>query len=140
MGHAERLCKHVRRFVDRVRVYHEGGAKLLGGSCKLAENKDASLIIARTHKFLRDEVHSVMEAPNVTEISGAVRSCVNGARFASTMMRSHAFEKSSEARERSRVRRSWSQRSGCLNIVALQERFAMCAIRVDNARRGHSIP
>ena len=72
--HAERLCKHVRRFVDRVRVYHEGRAKLLGRSCKLAENEDAALIIARTHKFLRDEVHSVMEAPYVADISGTVHS------------------------------------------------------------------
>jgi len=72
--HAERLRKHVRRFVDRIRVYDEGRAKLLGRSRKSTENKDATLIIAGTYKFLRDKVHSVMEASYVADISGTVHS------------------------------------------------------------------
>ena len=46
--HAERPCKDACRFVDRVRVHPEGSAKLLGGSRELADNKDATLIIARS--------------------------------------------------------------------------------------------
>jgi hypothetical protein len=50
----------------------------------------------------------------------------------------YSFEMSREVRQPSRVRKSWP--AGCLNIAPLQERLAKCAIRVDNARAGDSIP
>src|SRR5450631_28617 len=70
--HLQGGSNRLRSLIDVVRIDLKRVAQFAGGARKAAENEHTALVVSRGHKFLRHQVHAIMQRGHQAQIRGAV--------------------------------------------------------------------
>lgn len=70
--HRERFCDRIGNLVDRIRVHDQGFGKFFSRTCKTRQNQHSGVgFVLRGYVFLGDEVHSVTQGRDQSDLASA---------------------------------------------------------------------